>query len=83
MFLYRYPKGMRTIGALPVGLTPITWQRFTPLNAASAITWSVLLVGAGYLFGQTIETAVVRGWGWQAFFCWSCLQPLPGLHGVA
>lgn len=63
MFLYRYPKGMRTIGALPVGLTPITWLRFTLLNAASAITWAILLVGAGYLFGETIEQSVARGWG--------------------
>ncbi|MDJ0951364.1 MAG: VTT domain-containing protein [Alphaproteobacteria bacterium] len=63
MFLYRYPKGMRTIGALPVGLTDIPWLRFTALNACSAGLWTVLLVGAGYLFGATIEQAVASGWG--------------------
>lgn len=63
IFLYRYPKGMRTIGALPVGLTDISWRRFTLLNAASAITWSILLVGVGYAFGEAIEDAVTQGWG--------------------
>jgi membrane-associated protein len=63
MFLYRYPKGMRTIGALPVGMTDISWRRFTLLNAASAITWATLLVGVGYVFGEAIEAAVAKGWG--------------------
>jgi membrane protein DedA with SNARE-associated domain len=63
MFLYRYPKGMRTIGALPVGLTTMKWHVFSALNAASALLWTGLLVGAGYYFGALIETAVVAGWG--------------------
>ena len=63
MFLYRYPKGMRTIGAFPVGLTNIGWRRFTMLNSSSAILWTCLLVGAGYLFGSAIEEAVRTGWG--------------------
>lgn len=51
IFLYRYSKGMRTIGALPVGLTTIKWRVFTTLNAASALLWTELLVGSGYYFG--------------------------------
>ncbi len=63
IFLYRYPKGMRTIGALPVGLTQIPWRSFSLLNAASALLWTSLLVGAGYFFGALIEEAVNEGWG--------------------
>ena len=63
IFLYRYPKGLRTIGSLPVGLTDISWRRFTLLNAASALTWAILLVGVGYAFGAVIEDAVMQGWG--------------------
>jgi membrane-associated protein len=62
LLLYRYPKGMRTIGALPVGLTAMRWQSFTALNAASAALWTVLLVGAGFVFGQTLERAVATNW---------------------
>ncbi|MRG70449.1 DedA family protein [Alphaproteobacteria bacterium HT1-32] len=63
IFLYRYPKGMRTIGALPVGLGDMQWRHFTLLNLTSAALWCLLLVGGGYLFGRSIEQAVASGWG--------------------
>lgn len=63
IFLYRYPKGMRTIGALPVGLSSMPWRKFTTLNAGSALLWAAVLVGAGYLFGSQIGDIVENGWG--------------------
>ena len=63
IFLYRYPKGMRTIGAFPVGLTSMGWSTFTTLNAASALVWVVILVGSGYVFGGAIDKAVSNNWG--------------------
>ena len=63
IFLYRYTKGMRTIGAIPVGLGDMPWSRFTLLNAASALVWTVTLVGIGYGFGVHVEQAVKQGWG--------------------
>ncbi|MGL5361435.1 MAG: DedA family protein [Bosea sp. (in: a-proteobacteria)] len=55
IFAYRYPKGLRTIGALPVGLTPMPWLKFTLLNFGSAFLWSTLLVGAGYMLGHVFD----------------------------
>ena len=63
MFLCRYPKGMRTVGALPVGSGTMSWPAFTALNAASAILWTTILVGLGYVFGAQVEQAVNAGWG--------------------
>ncbi|MGL4974099.1 MAG: DedA family protein [Bosea sp. (in: a-proteobacteria)] len=63
IFSYRYPKGLRTIGALPVGLTQMRWVRFTILNLASAFVWSTLLVGAGYLLGNLFEAGTGSWWG--------------------
>lgn len=63
IFLYRYPKGMRTVGALPVGLSEMAWPRFSMLNAASAVTWASLLVGIGYLLGDQIAAATESWWG--------------------
>ena len=63
IFLYRYPKGMRTIGAFPVGLGTMPWRRFTVLNAASALLWTILLVGGGYFAGTAIEQAALAGYG--------------------
>ena len=63
IFLYRYPKGMRTVGALPVGLGDMPWLRFTTLNCLSALLWTGLMVGVGYAFGAHVEQAVEQGWG--------------------
>lgn len=64
IFLYRYPKGMRTIGAFPVGLSNMSWLRFTVFNAGSACLWTMLLVGFGYVFGVAIVESVENNWGW-------------------
>jgi membrane protein DedA with SNARE-associated domain len=63
IFLYRYPKGMRTIGSLPVALTKMKWAQFSMLNFASAITWTFALVGTGYVFGSALEHTVGDNWG--------------------
>ncbi len=63
MFLYRYPKGLRTIGAFPVGLTGMRWPEFAALNLGSAALWSCSMVGAGYLLGEAITNAVEAGFG--------------------
>lgn len=63
IFLYRYPKGMRTIGALPLGLGPMRWPEFTMLNGASAALWTLVMVGLGYSFGETISRAAETGFG--------------------
>lgn len=63
IFLYRYPKGMRTIGALPLGLGTMRWGTFTLLNAASALVWTFALVAVGFAFGAQVEHAVRTSWG--------------------
>jgi membrane protein DedA with SNARE-associated domain len=63
IFAYRYPKGLRTIGALPVGLTNMPWTQFTLLNIASALVWTMLMVGAGYLVGHLVGDSVPSWWG--------------------
>jgi membrane-associated protein len=61
LFAYRYPKGLRTVGAFPVGLTTMPWSTFTGLNAASAGLWTLVMVGLGYGFGPWIDRMVERG----------------------
>lgn len=68
IFLYRYPKGMRTIGALPIGLGSMSWSKFTALNAASAVVWTFALVAIGFAFGAQVEQAVSAGWGAASAF---------------
>ncbi|MEQ8441288.1 MAG: DedA family protein [Alphaproteobacteria bacterium] len=63
IFIYRYPKGMRTIGAIPVGIGEMPWAKFTLFNAASAALWTIFLVLGGYLFGDLIASTAESGWG--------------------
>ncbi|RKF19531.1 DedA family protein [Alginatibacterium sediminis] len=56
IFIYRYPKGLRTIGALPLGLTDIGWKKFTLMNMSSAALWVSILVGGGYFFGEQVNS---------------------------
>ena len=79
LFLYRYPKGMRTIGALPVGLTTMPWRNFSALNAASAALWTGLLVGAGYVFGRQMEQAVAANWAAGSVALLAAFLALAGL----
>lgn len=55
IFMYRYPKGLRTIGALPIGLTSLNWGTFTLLNGSSAALWTAVMVGGGYVFGESFD----------------------------
>ncbi len=59
VFVYRFLKGFRTIGALPLGLTDMPWRRFTGLNAASALVWCAVMVGGGYASGPGLIALVV------------------------
>lgn len=88
IFLYRYPKGMRTVGALPIGLGAMPWGTFTILNAASAAVWTFALVAVGYAFGAQVENAVETGWGAASlfllvlmvigiFYAWRRIQRIP------
>lgn len=78
IFIYRYPKGMRTIGALPIGLGSMSWARFTVLNAGSAIVWTICLVMAGFVFGAQVEEAVKTGWGFASVVLLAVLVLLTG-----
>lgn len=60
IFVYRYPKGLRTIGALPMGLTDMSRGWFTLLNASSATLWVAALVGSGYVYGRTFDSLGVE-----------------------
>ena len=79
IFLYRYPKGMRTIGALPLGLGPMRWPEFTMLNGASAALWTLIMVGLGYSFGETISRTIETGFGMASVALLAIFLALSGL----
>jgi membrane protein DedA with SNARE-associated domain len=49
---FRFIYGLRNLGAVAVAVSDVTTRRFVALNAAAALLWSVLVIGAGYVFGE-------------------------------
>jgi len=56
----RFLYGLRTAGPALIGMSKIAAWRFALLNLAGATVWALLVIGAGYAFGQGLETALGR-----------------------
>jgi len=54
-FGFRFVYGMRTVAPMAISASHIRSRTFVLLNAASASVWGVVMVWAGYLFGQAIN----------------------------
>jgi membrane protein DedA with SNARE-associated domain len=51
----RFAYGLRILGPIVIGTTPLAAWRFMLFNALGAAIWAPLMAGAGYLFGQTLQ----------------------------
>lgn len=49
---FRFIYGLRNLGAVAVALSDVPTRRFVVLNAIAALLWSILVIGAGYIFGE-------------------------------
>ena len=56
---YRFAKGLRTIGALPLGMTAMRWRTFSLLNLIASLVWAIVVVGLGYGAGSLLDAS----WG--------------------
>jgi membrane protein DedA with SNARE-associated domain len=53
---FRFFLGMRTVSPVAIGASDVSSGRFVLLNALAAVVWGLSFTGAGYLFGQGIES---------------------------
>jgi membrane protein DedA with SNARE-associated domain len=53
---FRFLYGLRSITPFAIGLTNISYMRFTIFNVVSAAAWASAVSLAGYFFGQAIES---------------------------
>lgn len=51
----RFLYGLRTVGPIAIGMSPVPWARFTALDFAAAVLWSVVVASVGYAFGQLVQ----------------------------
>ncbi|MFC2972910.1 DedA family protein [Azotobacter bryophylli] len=51
----RFMYGLRVAGPIALGMSAVPTWRFVLFNLIGAAIWAPLVVGTGYLFGQTLE----------------------------
>lgn len=54
----RYVYGFRLVGGVAAGLSNIAMPKFVVLNAVSALIWTMLFGGIGYIFGLGAEQII-------------------------
>jgi membrane protein DedA with SNARE-associated domain len=54
----RFMPGFDTVGTVAIGMSRVSAQRFTLLNALGALLWSAILALAGYLLGNLLEAVL-------------------------
>ncbi len=57
----RFLYGLRSSAGVACGLSGVRPMKFMVLNAISALVWTALFVGAGYVFGASVEALIGRG----------------------
>ncbi len=58
---FRFIYGIRNVSSFAVGLSEISWARYSLTNFIAAGVWAGSFVGAGYLFGHASEAALGAG----------------------
>jgi membrane protein DedA with SNARE-associated domain len=56
IFFIRFMYGVRTVGPMVFGMSQVSWRLYVMLNLASSLIWASAIAGAGYLFGQVVES---------------------------
>ncbi len=56
MFFFRFMYGLRTVIPFVIGMSRIPAAEFISFSVLSAAVWAVLVSGAGYLFGNALQS---------------------------
>ncbi|MEK7244731.1 MAG: hypothetical protein AAB223_01780 [Pseudomonadota bacterium] len=58
---FRFIYGIRNVSSFAVGLSEISWARYSATNLIAAGLWASSFTAAGYLFGHVSEAALGKG----------------------
>lgn len=56
MFLFRFMYGLRTVIPFALGMSKAPATEFITFSAISSVVWAILVGGAGFLFGNVLES---------------------------
>jgi len=52
---YRFMYGVRNISALTIGMSHLSWHKFTFLNTIASFLWAFIFCGVGFLMGDAVD----------------------------
>lgn len=55
---FRFLYGLRTVTPFAIGMSDVSYLRFTLLNIIGAASWAMGIALAGYYFGQAVEAVL-------------------------
>ena len=61
----RFMYGLRVAGPVLIGMSRVSHVEFAILNFIGALIWAIVVVGAGYVFGQAVEMAMRDAWRYE------------------
>ncbi|MGH8738786.1 MAG: DedA family protein, partial [Burkholderiales bacterium] len=47
--------GLRTVGPIAIGMSPVPWPRFAALDLVAAMVWAAAVASIGYVFGEALQ----------------------------
>lgn len=64
----RFLYGLRTVGPMALGVSPVPTVHFVLLNALGALIWAIIVVTLGYAFSNAIEGLLPQIRQYEAYF---------------
>ena len=55
---FRFLYGLRSVTPFAIGMSNVSYIRFTVLNLIGAVVWAVSIALAGYYFGRAVEAII-------------------------
>jgi membrane protein DedA with SNARE-associated domain len=73
VFAIRFMYGLRIAGPIAMGALGFAPRRFALFNALGAAVWAVVITGAGYLLGRTVDRVLREFEGYEGRVLWGAL----------
>ena len=73
VFAIRFMYGLRIAGPIAMGALGFAPRRFALFNELGAAVWAVVITGAGYLLGRTVDRVLREFEGYEGRVLWGAL----------
>lgn len=73
IIFFRFLYGLRTVAPFTIGLSNVTYIRYSILNCIGGAIWAIAIGFAGYFFGQAVEIVIGEIKQYEAILIYSVI----------